>query len=185
MSALTLAVCLAAFSAPQASDNPPPIKLVAWKLGSQFNLAGVLSHRSSDPQATNKIYAKAKKLADLAGVEIPELPEKGELPKLLKFLDETNKSLAEKIGDKHGKEAGKLFDMASMTVVLLLVYEFDDKEMNQKFADGLSERGKENGLPEDLWKPVVSLVEKKGSFDDLKSAVLKMDDDVAEYLAKK
>ena len=72
-------------SVPPATEPAPlPIEFVAWKLGSQFNLAVVLSQRGNKPEVTKQVYEKAQKLAAPAGVEIPQLPEKGELPKVLK-----------------------------------------------------------------------------------------------------
>ena len=166
----------------RAWAEAPPANLVVWKLGSQFNLAAVLSHRSKDPKVTEQVYAKAKKLAQLAGVELPKLPPKGDLPKLMGFLGKENRTLAQKIAAKHGKKAATLFDMASMSMFLLLVYEFEDPNINKKFADGITQRGKETGLPEKLWQPVVKLIQEKASFAKVRSAVLTMDDRVADHL---
>ena len=170
-------------SAPPARESAPlPIEFVAWKLGSQFNLAVVLSQRGNKPEVTKQVYEKAQKLAALAGVEIPQLPEKGELPKVLKLVDETNQALEKKIAEKHGKKARSLFELSSMPIVLLLIYELEDAEMNQQFLTGITERANKAKLPERLWEPVVKIIRDKGSIDALREAVLDMDDQVSEYL---
>ena len=170
-------------AAPPAKEPLPlPIEFVAWKLGSQFNLAVVLSQRGNKPEVTKQVYEKARKLAALAGVEIPQLPEKGELPKVLKLVDETNQALEKKIAEKHGKKAKALFELSSMPMVLLLIYELEDAEMNQQFLAGITERAKKAKLPERLWEPVTKTIRDKGSVDALREAVLDMDDHVSEYL---
>jgi hypothetical protein len=161
-----------------------PSRLVVWKLGSQYNLAALLTQRSKDPKVTEGIHGKAKKLAALAGVDLPALPRKGSLPKVLGVVNKANRTLSKAIAAKHGAEHAKLFDLASMPFVLLFVYELEDEKINKKFADGITERARDLRLPERLWRPVVTQVRKKVPVGTLRSAILKMDDDVAAYLQK-
>jgi hypothetical protein len=163
----------------------PPSKLLAWKLGSQFTFAVTLGHRSgNDHEVTKSVYAKAKKIADLAGLDIPAPPPKQDLPQLLGFINKSTKALSDKIATKYGKDHATLFDMASMSVTLLLLYELEDTKINKQFADGIASRGKETGIPEKFWQPLVRMIEGKAPYNDIKSEVLKMDDDVAEHFAK-
>lgn len=169
------------FAAAQDAKMPPS-KVVVWKLGSQLNLAMVLSHRSSDPKVTESVYGKAKTIAQLAGVEIPALPGKMELPGLLGVMSKANQSISEQLAKKYDRDHAKLFDLAGMSMTVLLVYEFGDQALNKKFVDGITERAKEAGLPEALWQPVTRVITSKGSFADLRAAVLKMDNAISSHL---
>ena len=178
-------IALTLLLAPPARGDTPSTEVVAWKLGSQFNLAAVLSYRGKDPEVAKQVYAKAQELAALAKVEIPPLPEKINLPRLLTFLDQANQGLEKKIAKLHGAQAERLYEIASMSVVVLLVYEFGGATINKQFSEGIAERAMKAELPEKLWQPVVKMIREKGKFDDLKAAVLTMHDQVAEHLAAK
>ena len=180
MLAATTPIAVAPAGSQAASS--PPIEFTSWKLGSQFNLAVVLTQRSKKAELTKQIYDDAQKLAAAAGVEIPQLPEKGELPDVLAFLDQTNRTLEKEIAEKHGRKAELFFELASMPMVWLLVYDLEDEEINNQFLTGIIERVDEAQLPGELFEPAVRIAREKGSIDALRQAVLEMDERVTEYL---
>ena len=82
---------------------------------------------------------------------------------------------------RFGPKAAMLFEVSMKSNLLILLYEpGQDRgigEMIEKRLSGLK-------LPESLWIGLVRAIDRKGSEGEVKDAVFKMHDDVADYLQR-
>jgi hypothetical protein len=143
--------------------------------------------RSKGPYES--LFTRAQDFAPYVGVDIKPLPPKPANPTdgILAMLDYFNKgdgaSIANYIQLKHGDDASTLYITAVRNIQLPLFYDLDPP-LGNKFAQLIRVNMTKLKVPEHLWKPVPDAVAKRVSFNDLSSAVVKMDEDVTQYLLK-
>lgn len=170
-----------------SSAKMPPSKAIAWELGNKLSLAAVLYDLKGTE--TSDSLSKAKVLANEVGAEVPSFPAKtGDKIKdsaaiIAYLLNDTSKNIGAKINSKYGSAEAALFEMSLKSNTLLLIYGPGDST-GTAVAKMIRTNAKTADLPENLWLPLVSKIESKGSFDDVKDAVLEMQSNVGQYLNK-
>ena len=174
-------------SQPSPASVKPPSKAIAWELGNQLSLAALL-YNARGIENTESL-TKAKILASEVDAQVPPFPAKtGEKAKdsaavIIYLLNGAGKTIIGKVKEKYDQDHADLFEMALKSNLLLLMYGPGEKE-GKTIAGVIKRNGTRAGLPESLWQPVVSKVEADESFDDVKAAVFKMQEDVRLHLSR-
>ncbi len=158
----------------------------AWLLGDNLSLAALLYNQSAPDDMTQRFLAKAKKIADIFEIEIKPFPVKSSdkaegSANIIHYLiagdgAQVGVELAQKFDDEHGM----LFEVAVKSNLLILLYEPGD-DLGKSIAKVIQSRLSSTDLPKGLWQPVVDLVNKGGTADDVKEAVFKMHKDIADH----
>ena len=94
---------------------------------------------------------------------------------------DAGKSIIGKVKEKYGQEHADLFEMSLKSNLLLLMYGPGEKE-GKAITNVIKRNGERAHVPANLWQPVVDKVETGESFDDVKAAVFKMQEDVRHHL---
>ena len=171
-------------SAPAERDRAAAA-LAAWLIGDRLSLAAIVYAQGGAEDFTNGQIAGAKQVADSVGVTIPPLPSRGEnkvenLARTIRYLikgDGAQLGLA--LGRKYDQRDAVLFELAVKSNIALIMYSPDDPSA---FPEVIRSRSESIGLPPELWSGVVTAMLNKKSQDDAKHAIIKMHEDVAQYL---
>jgi hypothetical protein len=173
-------------TAARAAGDDNTTKGAAWLLGDDLSLAALLYNQGASDAMINTLLSKAKKIADIVGVEVKPFPAKtgdstGSTADIIQYLIAGDGA---KIGDalskKYGEDHGILFEVAVKSNLLILLYAPGDS-MGKTLANVIESRLQSINLPQNLWVGVVTLINNKGSADDVKDAVFKMHKDIANY----
>lgn len=156
-------------------------KALIWRLGSQYNQAAVLT-RGDKPEVVNASYAKAKMLAKLAGVDLPGLPAKDDIFKVLSEVSKKNGELADVIAFKYGQQHAALYKLSSVSMNYLMVCGANDTQFRQTYAKVIAKLAQDANLPEGMWQPLVNKLMGNATPKEICEAVFAMDDAVSSYL---
>lgn len=172
--------------AARADQGDNTTKGGAWLLGGDLSLAALLYNQGAKQENVDFFLAKAKKIADIFGVEIKPFPAKAATSAeasadMIHYLIEGDGALiGVALGRKYDKEHGILFEVAVKSNLLILLYGPGDN-LGQSIARLIKSRLESIRLPARLWSGVVTLVDNKGSADEVKDAVFKMHKDIANF----
>jgi hypothetical protein len=169
-----------------AEDGSKTTEGGAWLLGDNLSIAALLYNQGAPQDTVDRFLGKAKKIADIFGLEVKPFPAKAGTSSassadMIHYLiagdgAALGSTLAHKYNDAHGV----LFEVAVKSNLLILLYSPGD-DLGQSIASVIKSRLTAIHLPENLWINVVTLVNKKGEVDAVKEAVFKMHKDVADY----
>jgi hypothetical protein len=161
-------------------------KAATWRLGDDLSLAAMLYGQDKDPD-TNQLFSKAKKLADALGVDIKPFPAKSSkssstLAEMIHYLIKGDGALiGVALGRKYDDEHEILYEVSVKSNLLLLLYAPGDGTANT-IGDLVKSRSEKIGLPSRLWVGVVTAINNGRPVDEVRDAVFKMHEDVANYL---
>jgi len=185
--ALRIPCALAAEEGSDAKPGPAIAKVGAWMLGEKLSLSAIMYFRKGD----RGVLGEAQDIAAKLGVPRPEFPadkpKQGD-PGLTKVLDYFGKgggaNVATDLRRVYAEEHGSLYEIAVRLIMVWDLYRFDPA-----FADPMAKSLRTKAiliaLPDQLWRPTLSLVEKRAKYEDVKAAVLKADEDTLSYLREK
>lgn len=172
--------------AARAVEGDNTTKGGAWLLGDNLSLAALLYNQSAPSDMVDRFLDKAKKLADIFEIEIKPFPARAAdsaeaSADIIHYLiagdgAQVGVALAQKFDDEHGI----LFEVAVKSNLLILLYAPGD-DLGHSVADVIQKRLGSINLPSRLWQPVVDLVNKGGTADEVKEAVFKMHKDIADF----
>jgi hypothetical protein len=173
-------------AAARADDGNNTTKGGAWLLGDNLSLAALLYNQGAKDDMVDRFMSKAKKIADIFGVEIKPLPAKvsdsaqasADIIHYLIAGDGAQIGVA--LGQKYDQEHGILFEIAVKSNLLILLYGPGDS-LGKSVAQIIQSRLGAINLPDRLWSNVVTLVNNGASQDDVKEAVFKMHKDIADF----
>lgn len=173
-------------TASRADDGNNTTRGGAWLLGDNLSLAALLYNQGAASDMTDRFMAKAKKIADIFGVEIKPFPAKASdsaqaSADIIHYLiagdgAEVGAALAQKYDQAHGI----LFEVAVKSNLLIMLYGPGDS-LGKSIAQVIQTRLTSINLPDRLWTQVVTLVNKGASADEVKDAVFKMHKDIADF----
>jgi hypothetical protein len=162
-------------------------KAAAWRLGDQLSLAALLYAQGGHEDNVEKLLSALKPLAEAMQIEIKPFPPRAATSTetyavIIHYLiKDDGANIGREISGKFGNDAGTLFEVAVKSNLLILLYEPGD---DQGIGGVIQSRFSEIGLPENLWMGLVTAINDKSSQDDVKDAVFKMHNDVADYLSR-
>jgi hypothetical protein len=173
-------------TAARADEGNNTTKGGAWLLGDNLSLAALLYNQGAAQDMTDRFMSKAKKIADIFGVEIKPFPAKAGTSAeasadIIHYLiagDGADVGVA--LARKYDQEHGILFEVAVKSNLLILLYGPGDS-LGKSIAQVIQSRLSSINLPDGLWSNVVTLVNKGASEDEVKEAVFKMHKDIADY----
>jgi hypothetical protein len=187
-----LQMALAAFALPAvgsaalAEDGTKTTEGGAWLLGDNLSIAALLYNQGAPQDTVDRFLAKAKKIADIFGVDIKPFPAKGgsssaSSADLIHYLIQGDgAAIGTALARKYDNAHGVLFEVAVKSNLLILLYAPGDS-LGRSIAEVIKSRLTAIHLPENLWTNVVTLVNNKGAVDAVKQAVFKMHKDIADY----
>jgi hypothetical protein len=173
-------------AAARADEGTNTTKGGAWLLGDNLSLAALLYNQGAASDMTDRFLSKAKKIADIFGVEIKPFPAKAATSAeasadIIHYLiagDGADVGVA--LARKYDQEHGILFEVAVKSNLLILLYGPGDS-LGKSIAQVIQSRLGSINLPDRLWSNVVTLVNKGASEDEVKEAVFKMHKDIADF----
>jgi hypothetical protein len=176
----------AAGAAAFAEDGSKTTEGGAWLLGDNLSIAALLYNQGAPQDTVDRFLSKAKKIADIFGLEVKPFPAKAGTSSassadMIHYLiagdgAALGAGLARKYNDAHGV----LFEVAVKSNLLILLYSPGD-DLGRSIANVIKSRLTSIHLPENLWSNLVTLVNDKGEVDTVKEAVFKMHKDIADY----
>jgi hypothetical protein len=175
-----------ASGAARADEGNDTTKGGAWLLGDNLSLAALLYNQGAKDEMVDRFMSKAKKIADIFGVEIKPFPAKASTSAaasadIIHYLiagDGAQVGVA--LAQKYDQEHGILFEVAVKSNLLILLYGPGDS-LGKSIAQVIQSRLTSIHLPDRLWNGVVTLVNNGASQDDVKDAVFKMHKDIADF----
>jgi hypothetical protein len=185
-----IGICLALANTTARAQSDAQAKAMteggAWILGNNLSLAALLYSQDAPDKMVSELMTKAKKIADIFGVEIKPFPAKAST-KVQSGVDIVNYlidgdgaqvgvALAQKLGEEHGI----LYEVSVKSNLLILLYG-PGESLGKSIAEVIRSRLQSINLPENLWMGLVTLVNNKASADDVKEGVFKMHKDIADY----
>jgi outer membrane biosynthesis protein TonB len=182
-------------SAPAASPPPPrpavapitgaaAIRQASWRLGETLSRAVLLFGSGASQYQVDQALSQARTLADGLGVSFRALPDRtaaggdthGEA---MRYLAASG-ALAGELADTHSHDDKTLFELAMRTNVVAETYEPGKDLLAAHF---IRTHAEDLGLPTQIWMPVVRSIDGKKPPDEVKSAIVRMHQEVAAYLS--
>jgi hypothetical protein len=186
--AAAIVAALAAAAAAPAQTPEPSTRERVWELGGKLSLAALGAANGAPAASVDRVFQSAKQIGTSLGIDVPALPErsldksKANADALHYLLREAGAPIAEKLGSTYGADHSALFEVAIKSNLLLLLYNPGEQE-GKTIAEVIRKRAPDAKLPEGLWHDVPAKIDAGAPFDDVKSAVAKMQSDVRKSLA--
>ena len=172
---------------PAAASANLLAKAAAWRLGDQLSLAAMLYAQGDQGDKVDRLLADLKPLARSMGIEIKDFaPRAGNLTEayaqILDYLIEGDgAAVGTTLSARYGRDAAGLFEVSMKSNLLILLYQ---PGQDRGIGEVIKVRCEETKLPKHLWGGVVHSIDRKAPQGDVKNAIFKMHDDVADYLLK-
>jgi hypothetical protein len=158
-----------------------------WSMGWSLGLATIGQTRGADPAAVSRIFEKCRTRAEILGVNLPMLPEAStdnarDTARAIHYLlNEAGDTIGGELKAKYGPRAAALFELAIKSTLSLLVYSEED-EMSQTLMEVIDRSGRDAGLPESIYKPVVDKMRARAPYASVKAEISAMDKRITTYL---
>jgi hypothetical protein len=178
-------------SAPESATEktilePSPEALAAWRMASRWSLAAAVYAKSQTTDQHDKLFEEAEQAAETVGTTLPEFPtsvENNHEKAVIDFLLTTGTAkLTAQLTEKNSPQYAALAALAARTNLLLLVYTPKSQQLDPLIAE-IKQAAEDSGLPSELWANLVSMLDQRASFTDVKREVLALHTAVGNYLA--
>jgi hypothetical protein len=178
---------IAAEEGDTAKPGPAIAKIGAWMLGDKLSFSAIMYFRGGD----KSVLPEAQEIAGKLGLKAPQFPAEGRKqgdPGLIKVVEYFGKGagadVAKELRGAYSDEHGTLYELAVQMIMLWDFYRFDPT-MTDPLAKGVRSRAILIALPDQVWRPTLDLVAKRATYEQVKAAVMKADDDALAYLREK
>jgi hypothetical protein len=165
--------------------NANVAKVGTWMVGGQLGLAALVYFRNTGEY--QKYFDEAQFRAKEIGIEVKPFgprPEKS-TDGLIAMLEYFNKGDGANVGADVRRKWGAyhlgLYDISSRMYHVPLIFDLDPT-LADKLTSGIRQNATRIRLPDRLWKPALDVVAKRQKFQDVRAAMIKMDEDVTQYL---
>jgi hypothetical protein len=161
-----------------------------WRAASKWSFAAGICAKNLPPERYESYLQDAEAAAGELSLTLPPLPTRdpGEPASrieaaVIATLDgppaqELVRAAAERFGDN----AGGLVELAVRSNLLLLAYSPRRADVAAQAAQ-FANAAESSGLPRDLWRPIADLLDARGDYIDVRSAVFKLHESVEQHLA--
>jgi hypothetical protein len=187
---LAAAVILAFPAASAIAAGTQETRGGTWILGDRLSLAALLYAQNRAQNLIDQTLGAAKSIASALGVEVPPFPAKSstqpatDADVIHYLIKGDGAQIGVALANKYGPDHGVLYEVSVKSNLLIWLYAPGDS-LGKGIGDVIKDRCESIHLPQQLWMPVVTLVNNQGSPDAIKDAVFKMHEDVANfYLGK-
>jgi hypothetical protein len=171
---------------PATAGEAEAANAVAWIIGDNLSLAGLLYARGGDAKSVDGYLTRARDIARNISLEIPDLPAKGAddsatTADVIHYLiSGAGWNVGAQIASGYGASSGSLFEVAVKSNILMLLYEPGNDngvgDIIRSRLDGL--------VPPALWQPLLDAIAAKQPAADVQQAILTMHAAVVDYLVK-
>jgi hypothetical protein len=187
-------------SEPQHTDAPvvspavevatpgPNTRLAAWRLGSRLSLAALANDRGVTTNVTTWLEEarSAAKSLDTSVTDLPAPANAAESsaasPQVLNYLSVEGRRIGRDLSAAYGANHAALFEVALKSNLLILLYSPRSTTV-EAISAAIRRAAPQAGLPTELWQPLVDLLGKDSSINDVRTAERKLHSDVEQYLA--
>ena len=170
-----------------AEPNANIAKVGIWMVGGQLGLASLVYFRNTG--SSDQFFSEAKFRAKELGIEVKDFPPKPAnstdgIPMMLEYFNQGDGARIDSaVRQKYGAYHSTLYEIATRMYHMPLLYDLDPA-LGDKIAQAMRTNATKIRLPDGLWKPTTDSVAKRAKFDEVKAAVVKMDQDVMAYLIR-
>jgi hypothetical protein len=163
-------------------------KIAAWRLGVSLGLGIALRDAGAEDEA-KRYFGMADGLARALGLGALNVPEKKEnkaksSARMLGYILQDEQKLAFNLTHKYGAPHAATYTAGVKTMLFLLLYSAEGKEMNQNLMHGTEDAAHAAQIPIELWEPLFKLIRNSASYSDVKGEVLMMEEKVEAALEK-
>ncbi len=177
-------------TAKPAAENAPlvpsPDALAVWRMASRWSLAAAVYAKSPTTDRHGELLKEAERSAETLGETLPELPTSAdhnhEKAMIDYLLTTGTASLTARLTEKYSSQYAALATLAAKTNALLLVYTPKSQQLGPLIAE-LQQAAEDSGMPEELWSNLVTMLEQRAPFVDVKQEILAFHAAVSDYLA--
>jgi hypothetical protein len=174
-----------------STDAPaatPDQRQLIWQAASKWSLAAAMFAKQLPPERLEPMQKEANDAAAELGVVLPSLhtsagAETPEQAVVATLSGETTASLVAATTKRFGPAAGSLADLAIRTNLLLLTYSPRRDDVAAQ-ATHLRSVAEGSGLPSDVWTPVVKLLDERGEYVAVRTAIFDLHRRVETLLAE-
>jgi hypothetical protein len=173
---------------PEESTTDPQSRLLTWNLGSCWGLGTAYFAKDVAPERYRPILDEATVTAHLLGVEVPPLPDltasDSKISAVVAYLvKDQGHELAQRLGRQLDQAHAGLFELATGSYVLLLIYSPRHQGI-QSHLDQVEQSARLSGLPQSIWGPLVELLRKRAPYQQVKEAVFRLHEQTDAHLAR-
>lgn len=160
---------------PTERDSPSRSRLAAWKLSSTWSLAAGLMARGHTGSRFESLLQDAGAAAEQLQIELPELSPRAlhnrSPSEIVAFLlEEAGPDLAEQLKSRYGNQHAALAELAIKTNLLLLIYTPRSSRLDP-LVETIHTAAENSGLSRDVWREILSLLDRRATYDQVKAAV--------------
>lgn len=171
---------------PVETLRPSRTALAVWQMSSRWSLAAAIYAKNQPEASYRELLDKAAYAADLVGLELPTLPTSAgmnlETAVIGYLLDTGTATFVTKLGENYVPEYEELARLAVRTNALLLVYTPKSEQLDPLIAS-IRQAAEGSGLPLSLWSELVTMLEERAPFAEVKQRVMAFHTEVSDYLA--
>jgi hypothetical protein len=166
--------------------RPSRTALAVWRMSSRWSFAAAVYAKGQPEERYRDSLEQAAYAADLVGVELPAFPASEgmalETAVISYLLDAGPAAFVNKLSEDYVPESEALAELAIRTHALLLVYTPKSQQL-EPLISSIRQSAENSGLPAELWTDLVSMLERREPFADVKQRVLAFHAEVGDYLA--
>jgi hypothetical protein len=166
--------------------RPSRTALAVWRMSSRWSLAAAIYAKGQPEDRYRDSLDQATYAADLIGVDLPGFPvsEGMELESVMisHLLDQNTVAFLNKLSEDYLPEFQSLAELAIRTNALLLIYTPKSQRLDPLIAS-IRNSAVNSGLPPELWSELVSMLERREPFADVKQRLLSFHIEVGDFLA--
>lgn len=162
--------------------------LLIWQTAGKWSLAAAMNAKQLPAERYEPIRSEADAAAAKLGVTLPPLPpptsdQTPEQAVIEALAGEPAASMVAAASDRFGPAAGALADLAIRSNLLLLTYSPRRDDVDAQ-ANEFTAAAKASGLPPDEWEPLAKLLNDRGEYVAVRTAVFELHRRVESLLAE-
>ena len=166
----------------------PKTALATWRMASQWSYAAALYSKGVKEKRYGEFVEKARYAAQLLEVDLPEFSVDVSIEKREKAIREllqkdATQEMANRLSRLYGRSYVALAELAVRSNLLLLSYSPGSSRVDELLLE-LRRAAQETDLSPKVYEDLISLLEKRADFQDVKAAVYRLHRDVPVELGK-
>ncbi len=159
---------------------------LVWEAASKWSLAAAYYAKGRDALRQSNLNS-ARAAAATLDIELPQLPTTTAADNLQATVieglrGESAVALTNALANRFGAAEAAVADLAIRSHLLLLTYSPRSGDAALQ-AEALRRAAEASGLPAEAWTPLVTLIDERAPFVEVRRAVFELDDRVESFLA--
>lgn len=187
-------VCLTAFCLSRVGRGEEPKqvreRLYAWKLGTKLSLCAWAHYKGAPEKDVQEQLDVCRELASKGlNAQVPAFPKKTgddnkDAAQAMDYITVNGgKVIGRQLATRYGNEMASLFELAMKARAAVILYQPKQGDsLNASLESALARSGAASGLPEALWKPLVTKIKELAPHEEVRNQVKRLDDEVTRHL---